>query len=128
MTNPLVNPECSLLKTMNDTLVSVIVTTKNSAKTLETCLQSIKKQTYQKVETIVVDNHSTDITVLIAKQYTKNVYTVGHERSSQRNFGVKKSSGEYLLFLDSDMKLSSRVVEDCVTLFQKKDIKGIYIP
>ncbi len=113
---------------MKDSLVSVIVTTKNSDKTLKTCLQSIKKQSYLRVETIVVDNNSQDDTIQIAKQYTKSLYTVGPERSSQRNFGVKKSSGEYLLFLDSDMKLSSKVVGECVALFKKKDIKGIYIP
>lgn len=50
--------------------VSVIVTTKNSAPYLNNCLQSIKSQTYKKIEIIVVDNFSRDETKLIAEEYT----------------------------------------------------------
>ena len=52
--------------------VSVIVTTKNEAKNIGRCLQSIQNQTYKAIEIIVVDNFSKDETKRIAKKFTKN--------------------------------------------------------
>jgi glycosyltransferase involved in cell wall biosynthesis len=94
-------------------LVSVIVPTYNSAKTLELCLKSVKKQTYPNIEIILVDNSSTDTTRKIAEKYGK-VFIKGPERSAQRNFGARKSNGEYLVFLDSDIELTPRVIEECM--------------
>ena len=85
---------------MND-LVSVIVTTKNSGRTIGVCLQSIKDQDYGNVEIIVVDNQSSDNTKEVSVKYTVKVYDKGPERSAQRNYGAIKSSGKYLLFIDS---------------------------
>jgi len=107
-------------------LVSIIIPTRNSEEFLENCLESIKKQTYKNVEIIVVDNNSTDRTKKIAVKYTKSVFNRGPERSAQRNFGASKSKGDYLLFIDSDMELSKKVVEECVNKVQKSG--GIIIP
>lgn len=107
-------------------LVSVIIPTRNSEEFLEDCLASIKKQTYKNVEIIVVDNNSTDGTKKIALKYTKLVFNKSPERSAQRNFGASKSKGKYLLFIDSDMELSEKVVEECVSVAQKAS--GIIIP
>ena len=74
-------------------LVSVIVPTKNSEQFLEKCLDSIKKQTYKRVEIIVVDNNSTDNTKKIARKFTNKVFNKGPERSAQMNFGAKKAKG-----------------------------------
>jgi glycosyltransferase involved in cell wall biosynthesis len=95
-------------------LVSVIVPTKNSAQFLARCLQSIKHQTYQNIEIIVIDNHSTDDTQDIAKRFTDQVYTEGPERSAQRNSGAEKAKGEYLAIIDSDMELTVKVIEASV--------------
>ena len=62
-------------------LVSVIVPTKNSERTLAKCLDSIRNQTYKSIEIIVVDNNSIDSTKEIAKRFTKKVYNKGPERS-----------------------------------------------
>lgn len=109
-------------------LVSVIVTTKNSANFLQSCLESIKTQSYKNIELIVVDNNSTDDTREIAKKYTRYFYLVGPERSAQRNLGAKKAKGEYLLFIDSDMILTSKVIERCVITMKNKNVGGIIIP
>lgn len=109
-------------------LVSVIVPTKNSIRTVEKCLQSIKNQSYPEIEIIVVDNYSTDKTNEITQKYTK-VYAKGPERSAQRNFGAQKAKGKYFLFIDSDMELSPRVIEECVNKIEKDEkIKGVIIP
>jgi len=63
-------------------LVSVIVPTKNSADTIETCLKSIKNQTYPDIEIIVVDNYSEDRTADIAREYGK-VLLKSSERSKE---------------------------------------------
>lgn len=110
-------------------LVSIIITTKNSGRTLEKLLKSIKLQSYKRIETIVIDNKSSDKTFLIAKKYTKNVFDYGPERSSQRNFGIKKAKGDYLLILDSDMILTKNIVLECVNKIEKdKKIGGVIIP
>jgi len=104
---------------MKAPLVSVIVPTYNSEKFLEGCLESIKKQTYPNIELIVVDNHSKDRTKEIAKEYTDNVFNQGPERSAQVNFGVEKSSGDYVYKVDSDFILDPEVVKQCMQEVQK---------
>ncbi|HUD09783.1 MAG TPA: glycosyltransferase [Patescibacteria group bacterium] len=116
-----------------ENLVSVIIPTKNSEKVLSRCLQSIKNQSYKNIEIIIIDNNSIDKTKLIASKFTTQVFNKGPERSAQRNFGVSKAKGEYLLFIDSDMVLSRNVVGDCVLLSQKSEVRsrkpgGIVIP
>lgn len=107
--------------------VSIIITTKNEESNLGRLLTSIQKQTYEFIEVIVVDNNSLDETKKIAKKFTNKVYNYGPERSSQRNFGAKKSHGEYLLFLDADMELSKNVVSECVKKVYNSDIKILTI-
>lgn len=96
-------------------LVSVIITCKNEADVIGKLLESVMKQTYKSTEVILVDNHSTDDTLKIAGRFKKvKILNKGPERSAQRNYGAKVSKGEYLLFLDADMKLSPDVIKECV--------------
>lgn len=104
-------------------IVSIVIPTYNEAKNIGRLLASIEKQTYPKIETIVVDDASKDWTVKIAKKYHARVFQRGHaERSIQRNFGAQMAKGQYLLFLDADMRLSPKVVTACVEAV-KKDTK-----
>lgn len=108
--------------------ISVIVTTKDEGKNIERFLKSVKKQTYENLEIIVVDNNSSDNTKEIAKKYTSKVYNKGPERSAQRNFGAEKASGKYFVILDADMELTNKVVEDCVEIANSKKYKVLVIP
>lgn len=99
---------------MSSILVSVIVPTKNSAKTLGACLKSIQDQSYQNIEIIVVDNFSSDDTEQIARKYTDKFFECGPERSAQVNFGVEKALGTYVYKVDSDFILEKDVVQQCV--------------
>jgi glycosyltransferase involved in cell wall biosynthesis len=115
--------------TRGDPLVSVIVPTKNSAVTLEACLKSIKEQTYYPIELIVVDNHSSDATREIARQFTDKVFVKGPERSAQRNYGAASASGRYLLMVDSDMELDRKAVKACSDeVLGDPAVKGVIIP
>jgi glycosyltransferase involved in cell wall biosynthesis len=108
--------------------VSAVVTTRNSADTLGDCLESIRAQTYDDVELVVVDNQSTDVTREIADRFADVVLDAGPERSAQRNHGVEASSGEYVLIVDSDMILLPRVVAQCVALAVSEQAVAIVVP
>jgi glycosyltransferase involved in cell wall biosynthesis len=58
-------------------LVSITITTKNEEKNIEKCIRSIRLQSYSNIETIVIDNASTDRTKEIALKYTENVFDKG---------------------------------------------------
>jgi len=110
--------------------VSIVITTKNAENFIGDCLSAIKKQNFpqNKIEIIVVDNFSTDKTVKMAKKYTKNVFQKGPERSAQRNFGLNKAKGTYLLYLDADMTLSKNVISKCVKKIGKDpNMAGLYV-
>jgi glycosyltransferase involved in cell wall biosynthesis len=110
--------------------VSVIIPTKNSGETIYKCLVSLKNQTYKNIEIFVVDNFSSDVTAKIASQFEGvNFSILDGERTKAKNFGISKSHGELLLFLDADMILQPRVIEDCVRVCLKdSSIAGVVIP
>jgi glycosyltransferase involved in cell wall biosynthesis len=95
-------------------LVTVVVPTRNSAAHIGPCLESIRAQSYEPIELVVVDNHSTDGTEELARELADQVLLIGPERSAQRNEGARAGSGDYLLFIDSDMALERDVVAQCV--------------
>lgn len=109
-------------------LVSVIITSKNEGDVIGNLLGSITKQTYKNIEVILVDNYSTDNTLKIARKFGVKSYTFGPERSAQRNFGAERVKGEYLFFLDADMELSPKVIEDCVRVVTLHNVSAVVIP
>ena len=110
-------------------LVSLVITTKNEEKNVEAVMQSIKAQTYRSIETILVDNGSTDQTKKLARKYTDKVYDKGPERSAQRNFGmIEKAKGKYVMFIDCDMLLSPHLIENCVRFIAKHNFIALHIP
>jgi glycosyltransferase involved in cell wall biosynthesis len=109
-------------------LVSIVVTTKNEESNIENCLKSIRDQSYENIELIVVDNYSTDNTRTLAARYTKNVVLRGPERCAQRNFGLLEVAiGEYGMFIDADMILGPELVETAVFKMGMTGAVGLYI-
>lgn len=104
-----------------------MIPTKNSEARLENCLSSIKGQTYSNIEIIVVDNCSTDKTREIAEQFGARVYSMGPERASQVNFGVKNAKGKYVYRVDSDFVLEPLVVEEAMGKCEDKGCDAIAI-
>lgn len=111
-----------------NSLISVIIPTFNEGKNIARLLESIKKQSYKRIEIIVVDDASKDNTVSISKNLGAKVFKRKHaERSVQRNFGASKAKGKFLIFLDADMELTSDVIKDCVSTAGNK-YKLLVIP
>ena len=95
-------------------VTTVVVTTRNEREDIERCLLSLKLQTYPAIEIVVVDNQSTDGTDEIARKYADVFLNAGPERSAQRNAGARQATGDYLFFIDADMELEQKVIEQAV--------------
>ena len=100
--------------------LSVVVPTRNSEPTLGRCLESIRAQVDASgrpfpCELIVVDNNSSDRTLVIAETHADIVETWGPERSAQRNRGAARANAPYVLFIDSDMVLDPSVCAEVAT-------------
>ncbi|MER3410477.1 MAG: hypothetical protein C4306_10395 [Thermoleophilia bacterium] len=109
--------------------VSIIVPTRNAARTIQACLASMRAQTYGDVEIVVVDNGSTDGTLDVAGELAQRVLSAGPERSAQRNAGAAAATGEFLVFIDADMRLSPRVAEEVVAVFRSEaSLEALVIP
>ena len=97
--------------------VSVIIPTYNSEKYLDECLKSVINQTFRDYEIIIVDNKSEDNTLKIIEKYmkdNKNITLIRLDRNLKqgiaRNTGVQNSIGEYIMFVDSDDKVSPEFI------------------
>jgi glycosyltransferase involved in cell wall biosynthesis len=108
-------------------LVSIVIPTLNSAKTVRKTLESIKLLNYSNVELIVVDGRSDDGTLDIVKEY-KNLYNlriVIEERRGRGvayNRGVLESRGKYVAFLDSDAAIATPGwISDAVKVMEADD-------
>ena len=82
------------------------IPTSNSEKTLRHCLESVQRETYPASEIIVVDDFSVDRTKCIALMFGTKFIRRRVGRADARNLGFQYSSGEYILFLDSDQQLN----------------------
>jgi len=119
---------------MNQPLkVSVIVPAFNAVQTLPAVLKALANQTYpeSQYEVIVVDDCSTDSTLdfLKTSAFPQNFQIVSHsenqDRAVTRNTGIRRSTGEILIFLDADMEVASDFIARHVAHFDKTDIMGI---
>lgn len=110
-------------------VVSFVVPTRNSERTIRGCLASIRAQYLQPVELIVVDNASTDATFAEAAAVADRVITAGPERSAQRNIGASASRGDHIVFIDSDMVLEPEVASQVAAEFDRDPrLGGLVLP
>ncbi len=98
--------------------LSCIIITLNEEKYLPLLLESLKKQTFHNIETIVADFHSKDKTREIAKRYGCRV-TLGGNYTVGRNNGARIARADYLLFLDADSTLPENFLEVNFTKFKE---------
>lgn len=100
--------------------ISIIVPIYNASKYLKKCLDSLVNQTKKELEFILINDGSTDDSESIIKSYNDNRIKYfkrsNHGIGKTRNFGINKSTGKYIMFLDSDDYLE----EDACELLYKK--------
>lgn len=103
-------------------LVSVIVPVYNVEKYIRKCIESIIQQNYTNLEIIIVDDGSPDNSGKIADEYAAadSRIRVIHQKNSgvatARNKGMKTSTGEFILFVDSDDWISTNHIEHLMKL------------
>lgn len=112
----------------NSERVSVIVPTRNNERTIRACLASVRAQQHPDIELIVVDNASSDMTVAIAEEYADQVLHHGPERSAQRNAGIAAASGEWVMWLDSDIYLVPTAISACLQLVRSDGVDAVAFP
>lgn len=85
-------------------MISAVVLTKNEEKNIEQCLENLSWCD----EVVVVDDESEDKTVEIAKKKGAKVFVhpLADDFSAQRNFGLEKAKGEWVVFVDADERVS----------------------
>lgn len=89
-------------------MISIIVPVYNVESYLKECLESIQNQTYTDIEVILVNDGSTDTSKEICELYCKQdtrFHLLNQENQGQsiaRNRGVAESTGEFIVFIDSD--------------------------
>lgn len=108
--------------------VSIIVPNYNSEEYISDCIDSLINQTYKNIEVLIVDDCSTDNSVEIVKKYVKNNSNVILIKSKQnkgvsnaRNEGIKKASGKYIMFSDSDDWYEKDAVEKLINAAKTKN-------
>lgn len=105
--------------------ISIIIPVYNVEKYITNCLSNILNQTYKKIEIIVVDDGSTDESVILCDKFEKeyqNIKVVHQENkglSGARNTGLKYVTGEYFFFLDADDWIDKDYVKQCVSFLNK---------
>lgn len=108
--------------------VSVIIPCYNSEKYIKKCLESLQKQTYKKLEIIVIDDGSKDETPKIVTKMSKKdsrikLFIITNRGVSYaRNYGLLKSSGEFITFVDSDDWVSPNFIEHAMIHVEKYDL------
>ncbi|WP_169087697.1 glycosyltransferase family 2 protein [Paenibacillus sp. PL91] len=101
-------------------LVSIIVPVYNMGSKLETCLESLLKQTYRNLEIILVDDGSSDDSLAICEKIAttdnrlKVIHTENQGAGKARNSGIEVSTGDYVYFPDADDELSIQAIEELV--------------
>lgn len=105
--------------------VSVLVAVYNAEPFLRECLDSLLAQTHKDIQVVCVDDASTDGSLALLRKYADRdprieVMTLkeNHGQAYARNQALKRSTGDYVCFLDSDDWLSPDALEQAIGVFE----------
>jgi len=106
--------------------LTAVVITYNEESNIEDCLQSLTVAD----EIIIVDSNSSDKTVELAKKYTEKIFVVDWKGyAAAKNYGIDRSSNDWILSIDADERLSDELVNSIQKLkSQKPSAAGFTIP
>ncbi|QBH97933.1 glycosyltransferase [Limnobaculum zhutongyuii] len=113
-------------------LFSVIVPVYNVEEYVSVCLESLAKQTFKRIEVIIVDDGSTDNSLSICNLFAEkyDFFHVFHKNNEgqgiARNFGLSKALGNYISYVDSDDWVDENLFNDIyTTLIDNPDVDFI---
>lgn len=112
---------------MEQKKVSIIIPIYNAENYLNQCLNSLKKQTYKNIEVIMINDGSKDNSEKICKSFLNDErFKLFNKKntgvSDSRNVGIKKATGKYILFVDSDDWCDDNLIKSCVNAFENYDM------
>jgi glycosyltransferase involved in cell wall biosynthesis len=115
----------------NHPQVSVVVVTRNRRSDLEEAIESLRQQTYDNIEIVIVDNGSVDDTVAVLREHYADIQLVTLEQNTGpyhgRNVGAAASQGDILFFLDDDTSMERTAVAEIVDRFTKQPALGVIV-
>lgn len=109
-------------------LVSVVIPIYNGEKFINSVIASIKKQKYEPLEIIIIDDGSTDNTAKIIAQLDddiKYIYQENEGPASARNKGINIAKGDFITFLDVDDLWGENKLKNQVNYLQKNPLVDI---
>lgn len=101
--------------------LSIVIPTLNEEKNISRLLKQIRNSTFTDYEIIIADSHSTDDTVKVAKEFGC-IITEGGKPARGRNNGAKIAKGNVILFLDADLRLSSKFLDYAVKEYIERKV------
>lgn len=101
-------------------MISAVVLTKNEERNIGECLETLKWCE----EVVVVDDYSTDKTIEIAKKLGAKVFVrdLNNDFSGQRNYGLEKARGKWVLFIDTDERVSPQLREEILKTVRTQNL------
>ncbi len=109
-------------------LVSIIIRTKNEERWISACLKSVCNQNYKNIEIIIVDNNSTDNTLIIANKFPVKILKINKFLPGKAiNRGIRSSSGEYIVCLSGHCIPTNKYwLEKLIAKLVEPNIAGTY--
>ena len=107
-------------KTEKEISLSVVVITKDEEVKIKDCLKSVDWAG----EIVVIDTGSKDNTLEVAKKFTQKIYRFTSGRFSDwRNYGLSKAGGKWVLYLDSDERITPLLKKEITAIINETNIK-----
>lgn len=109
-------------------MISVIIPLYNKEKAIENTIKSVQNQIYTDFELIVIDDGSTDNSATIVRKIAatderiKYIYKDNGGVSSARNYGLSKSIGEWIVFIDADDEMLPNNLDTLIKLVTKHQV------
>ena len=105
--------------------ISAIILAKNEEENIKECLKGLKWCN----ELIVIDDYSEDKTAKIAKDLGAKVYrrSLNNNFAAQRNFGLSRTKGEWVFFVDADERVSPALASEIKEKTKGKEYNGFFL-
>lgn len=113
--------------TLSPPLISIIIPIYKVEQYLDRCVMSVRSQTYHNLEILLVDDGSPDQCGKMCDDYATEdarihvLHKTNGGQSDARNLGIETSTGEFVVFIDSDDYIAPDMIETLLHLIQKYD-------